>query len=291
MGRTISMTLLGSFALRRDDMRQALHISGKTKELLARLATNFNRNLRRSRVMDDIWGDISPRKASSSLSTAVWRLNKLLSSYEGLSLIHVDDVIGLRIDERVTLDIRNIDRGMQMLNGQDRDNDILKAELRTYLETIIARPRILLEGYASHWALAPRERYGSNIVAIQTALLRDAFERGDYTLAIQYGRDILMRDIFREGTQREVMWLYVLNGQKAKAVQQYLNLKAELREELSIAPMEETTALFDYIRTEGQNQTPPLVSTIPSKNLKEAQISFARIKEARRSFLRSLNPA
>jgi len=180
---------------------------------------------------------------------------------------------------------------MQMLNGQDRDNDILKAELRTYLETIIARPRILLEGYASHWALAPRERYGSNIVAIQTALLRDAFERGDYTLAIQYGRDILMRDIFREGTQREVMWLYVLNGQKAKAVQQYLNLKAELREELSIAPMEETTALFDYIRTEGQNQTPPLVSTIPSKNLKEAQISFARIKEARRSFLRSLNPA
>jgi hypothetical protein len=69
----------------------------------------------------------------------------------------------------------------------------------------------------------------------------------DYARAIGYGQDILDRDALREDVHRELMRLFLLNGQRAMALHQFETCRASLRKELAIEPMRETQALYQRI--------------------------------------------
>jgi DNA-binding SARP family transcriptional activator len=73
--------------------------------------------------------------------------------------------------------------------------------------------------------------------------------RGLLESALEYGRRILAVDALREGVQREVMLLLVLNGQRAEAIHTYHRLRAALKRDLGIEPMPETKRLADDIRS------------------------------------------
>ena len=79
-------------------------------------------------------------------------------------------------------------------------------------------------------------------------LLRDCAARRDYEEALGYGRRILAADPFREQVQCEVMWLYVLNGQRPQALRQFETYRRQIAREMNVAPMAETRALADYVR-------------------------------------------
>jgi DNA-binding SARP family transcriptional activator len=78
--------------------------------------------------------------------------------------------------------------------------------------------------------------------------MQDAACRRDYEEALGYGRRILAADPFRERVQCEVMWLYVLNGQRPQALRQFEAFRRQIAREMNVAPMAETRALADYIR-------------------------------------------
>ena len=90
--------------------------------------------------------------------------------------------------------------------------------------------------------------------------MRDAAVRGELDNALLFGQEILEIDPFREGTQREVMVLYVRNGQRVRAIRQYRALKTLLQAELKIEPMFETTNLYCRI-TENQSRWRELVAS------------------------------
>jgi DNA-binding SARP family transcriptional activator len=63
-------------------------------------------------------------------------------------------------------------------------------------------------------------------------------------MALEFGRRVLASDPLREGVQRSVMLLLVLNGQRADALFAYQRLRALLKADLGIDPMPDTVKLM-----------------------------------------------
>jgi DNA-binding SARP family transcriptional activator len=65
--------------------------------------------------------------------------------------------------------------------------------------------------------------------------------------ALTYGQKILAADPLREDVHRQMMRMYMRNGQRSLAVKQYNTCFESLKAELGIPPMPETQELFLHI--------------------------------------------
>ena len=239
-----ALTLLGPLALRIGPRRQKLPFAGHTRRLFVLLAGHANVALRRDMLLDELWAGVAPARAQSGLNTAIWRIKKGLLPFEGFGIDCVDDLVRLSLEPPARLDSRELEQAV----AQAGAHPILSPEARARLLTAVKCCRgPFLDGCADHWVLPLRERFAALHIRALSLLMRDRAGAGDYDAALDHGRAILALDPFREGTQREVIWLYALNGQRAQAIRQYRDLSALLQRELSIAPMPETEALFRKI--------------------------------------------
>ena len=279
----ISISLFGSFALRVHGERQVLPLSGSTKKVLVLLASHHNKVLRKESIIELTWPNTHFDKARSSLNTAIWRIKKFICGYTGLDVITQEDLVKLSIDASVGLDTRDLEYAVEEIIGAEpRKTQCNNGILETLQSTLSLSTGIFLEGYTDHWVLPYREHYSAYYTQLLSYLLRDAAEKAHYEIAIKHGREILKRDPLREGTQREVMWLYVLNGQRAQALRQYQDLKACLKSELDINPMLETQSLYRYILESetfdirSENTTPITTESAELTTLEETRRSFFR---------------
>jgi DNA-binding SARP family transcriptional activator len=71
--------------------------------------------------------------------------------------------------------------------------------------------------------------------------------RGDHSRAIGHARRWLELDPLHEPAHRELIRLYALNGDRAAALAQYRDCVRTLSQELGVAPLEETAALFEQV--------------------------------------------
>lgn len=72
-------------------------------------------------------------------------------------------------------------------------------------------------------------------------------------LAMKYTHRWLETDSLNESAHRLLMRLYALNGQRAEALRQYQECERILDEELATPPEEETTRLYELIRSGGMS--------------------------------------
>jgi DNA-binding SARP family transcriptional activator/predicted ATPase len=84
---------------------------------------------------------------------------------------------------------------------------------------------------------------------------------GAYDDAIRYARRWVALDVLHEPAHRTLMRLYALAGQHAAAARQYQECVRLLEAELGAEPEEQTTALYQAIRT--RQVTPPGATPIP----------------------------
>ncbi|MEM7671218.1 MAG: bacterial transcriptional activator domain-containing protein, partial [Pseudomonadota bacterium] len=73
---------------------------------------------------------------------------------------------------------------------------------------------------------------------------------------LDYGRQILCIDPFREAVFCEVICLCMMSGQRVKAMRMYECFVVALDAELGIAPMAETRALYDHIKQDRPPEAP-----------------------------------
>ncbi len=252
MSESISISLTGPFAIRIGDTRERLHLTGNTLRLLILLAGNYNTELRRESLIADTWPEIEMPSANSSLNTALWRIRKCLSRFEGVQLLSFDNIVQLKVLPPAGVDVDLLERAVSDIPDSSAAETILP-EQRIALEDSAALCRgEFLEGCDEYWVLAKREHYAALQIRAWTILMRDAAVQNRIEAALEYGRSILELDPFREGSLRELMLLYVRNGERAKAMRQYDALRTLLKTELDIEPMEETVALSRQISENGQ---------------------------------------
>jgi len=97
------------------------------------------------------------------------------------------------------------------------------------------------------WAFFERERLQRRFLEALTELSDYCSRQGEYERAIAYAIQILSRDNLQENIHRELMRLYYAAGNRSAALRQYEICKEVTERELGVAPLAETTTLYEQI--------------------------------------------
>ena len=99
------------------------------------------------------------------------------------------------------------------------------------------------------WQFFQAENLRQSLAEALQLLIQSHSEQDDYEPAIVYGRRWLALDPLHEPAHFQLMRLYAQAGQQAAALRQYQECVRILNDELAVEPEEETTVLFEAIRT------------------------------------------
>jgi len=270
----LQVELFGRMRVTDNNWRTEVIITRETQTLLAYLMLQRQRVHSRDVLAGIFWGEHSQEKAHGSLNTALWKLKKALEP-EGIPAgTYLKNTrtgeVSFNRESQYWLDI-------EVFEGEV--NHILTFPFQTAEETHIVDLEKelglykgeLLEGCYKDWAILERERLRALYLKSLIYLSQYYGFHSAYEKAISYSQQILNLDPLREEIRRDIMRLYLENGQRALAVRQYEICRSMLVKELGISPMEDTQALYTQIFTGAERSTSLMIS--------KEQISF---EEARR---------
>ncbi|GAA3876873.1 hypothetical protein GCM10022404_28270 [Celeribacter arenosi] len=143
-------------------------------------------------------------------------------------------------------DVDDLSAAMNVVNSVSPDG--AKDEHCTTVVHAIKRYKgDLLESVYSDWCLLWRENLRAKHTAALEFMLRATMARKEWSGALGYARDLLALDPLMENVHRAVMRCHFHNGNRALALRQYALCEQLLREELGVAPMDETRRVQETI--------------------------------------------
>ena len=275
----LQVGLFGGVRATHNNWMTKIQLTRENQGLLAYLLLQRHRYHSREILANMFWGEHSQQKARGSLNTALWKLKKALEP-EGipagtyLKNSHAGEV-GFNKDSQYWLDVEIFEGGINQILIRPFEA-VEESQLADLNQVLGLYQGDLLEGIYDNWALRERERLRalylkSLIYLLQFYSFHKAFEK-----AIAYGQQILDLDPLREEIHREMMKLYLRNGQRALAVQQYEICRLTLDKELGIAPMEDTQRLYNQTLA-GRDGSGSLMTSMREINIEQA---FQQIREA-----------
>jgi DNA-binding SARP family transcriptional activator len=250
-------------------------VSGRCGSLLAYLALGRGRYFSRSELLGILWPEQGLASSSAgSFNTALWRLRRLVECepLRNGDLIASDrrGGIGLNGSADIWLDTEEFERHIASGLGKaieqlaDPDIDGLRTGVGLYKSDILV-------DFTDEWALREREKHRRLYLNALWRLMQVATIRGMYGEGIRHAQSILDFDALREDVHRELMRLFVLNGQRAQALQQFETCRQLLWRELVIGPMRETMELYRSIadsaitgREASALKASPVAAIVPS---------------------------
>jgi DNA-binding SARP family transcriptional activator len=217
---------------------------------LAFLALGRGRYFPRAEITQAVWGDADNEVGHGSLSTGLWRLRRIIEHEPAkpgdFLVVNRQGAVGLNGPAPVSLDVTEFEQRtrapLSKLLPDIADSDV--ASLTAAVE--LYKDKVLVD-FTSEWVLRERERLRRIYLDALGRLMQLMAVRRDYGAAIRYGQSILYADCLREDVHRDLMRYFVLNGQRALALRQFETCRATLKRELAIAPMRETTAVYQRI--------------------------------------------
>ena len=111
------------------------------------------------------------------------------------------------------------------------------------------------------WQFFQAEALRQELSWVLERLVHGYSELGDYETAIPYAHRWLAMDNLHEPAHRQLMQLFAWSGRRGAALHQYQECVRILDEELGVAPLEETTALYELIR-ENRLEPPPVIERL-----------------------------
>jgi DNA-binding SARP family transcriptional activator len=234
--------LSGPLSAERDGRPVPLGIAGATRGLLAYLLIHPNQTLRKEHLTELLWPMSEAERRRSALNSAVHRVRKAIGGLPA-AVVCGGETLCLMLSGRSRIDAATLRLAVEAAEVERQD-----AEFRELEGVLASTDRPFLEDIDESWAIAARERLFELRVRGLALVMRWHAAARRYDCALEIGREIVASDPLRETIQCEVMWLYVLNGERARALRQYSELERLLAAELAISPMEETRAMHEHIR-------------------------------------------
>jgi len=104
-----------------------------------------------------------------------------------------------------------------------------------------------LAGETAEWLQPLRVRVATERASGLTSLAEGAFGAGDYARALSFGLELVAAERGHESGTRLVMRSFAGLGHRARALEQYVNLKAYLEQHIGVEPSAETAQLARQI--------------------------------------------
>jgi DNA-binding SARP family transcriptional activator len=223
--------------------------SQQTYLLLCYLLLNSKYPHLRDQLASVFWGEYSTQASRKYLRNGLWKLRQVFEEAQ----VNLDDYLFVS-DESVTfirtspywLDVEIFEGAIdacQDVSGQEirpEQANALGAAVELYAGD-------LLEGADYDWCIYERERLNLLYLEALSKLMVYHAAGGSYERGLAYGERILVQDPTREKVHLQMMRLYWLSGNRGAALAQYKRCVQILREELGIAPLQETTAVYQQM--------------------------------------------
>lgn len=255
---TLHITLFGHIKIVHPSYKAAVQITRSSQSLLAYLL--LQRSLvSRDVLMDVFWVDDAPDRARSSLTTAIWRLRKLLEPSDvraGTYLVtNSAGDVGFNWDSNHWIDARSFEEPTRSFMRKPL-SDLCDHDVKAMEGTLVLYCGELLEGLYDDWALNERERFHTLYVNCLARLMDYHASKDNVEQCLALGNEILRCDPVREEIHRNLMRMYQKNGQRALAMRQFERCRELLSRELGVTPLEETEMLYRQISTSSITEIP-----------------------------------
>jgi DNA-binding SARP family transcriptional activator len=226
-GRPYHLRLTGAFELRCADEPVSLPIS--SQRLIAYLAL-CDGPTQRSHVAGTFWPDVGEDRAMANLRSVIWRVRG-----SGHDLIAGDDG-QLSLHRNVVVDTRELRRtAYEILESGDGGDP-------TGLDALVRSDEILPD-WSDEWVLVDRERYHQLRLHALERLCSQLAATGRFGLAVEACLAALAAEPLRESAQRQLIEVYLSEGNRAAALRQFTSYQRVIREEVGVEPSREIAEL------------------------------------------------
>jgi DNA-binding SARP family transcriptional activator len=249
MMSALKVYLFGSPTITRDDVPLPI-TSQKAQALFYYLISNRQAHTR-EKLAALFWGETSERQAKGSLRNTLYELRRDLtpgSKPAEKYILAESNTLCFNPEADYWLDTEEFEKLLDKKAEGERtrmDNWSKAVELYRgdFLEGFIVKDSYEFED----WSFFERERLQRRYLEALTELSDYCGKQGEYEKAIAYAIQILSRDSLQENIHRQLMRLYYAAGNRSAALRQYEICEEVIERELGVAPLAETTTLYEQI--------------------------------------------
>ena len=245
----LKVYLFGSPTITHDDVLLTI-TSQKAQALFYYLISNRQAHSR-EKLAALFWGETSDRQAKGSLRNTLYELRRDLAPGDRSAeryILAESNTLCFHPEADYWLDTEEFERLLDKEAEGERvrmDNWSQAVELYRgdFLEGFIVKDSYEFED----WSFFERERLQRRYLEALAELSDYCGRQGEYEKAIAYAIQILSRDNLQENIHRQLMRLYYAAGNRSAALRQYEICREVTERELGVAPLAETTALYEQI--------------------------------------------
>ncbi len=190
-----------------------------------------------------LWGEMSDTKAKQNLRSVLPDLRRLLGDHLQIER----QTIAFNPSSPYWLDVQVLRR--DLATGRSTDLATRQAAVDLYRGEFLSGFYVRNAPAFEEWVLEQREQIHVLLVEASFSLVSEYMQQGDYAAALAANRKLLLLDPWSEPVHRQQMLLLAHLGERASALAQYESCQRILMEEFGVAPLPETTALFEQIRS------------------------------------------
>ena len=234
----------------------------KTIALLAFLAASGQMHTREA-LATLFWPEYDQ---SSALANLRRELSRLRSALEPGVLLTERLQVGLSPADKIWVDTIAFQQHVQPEHAHDQEEMCPDCLGRLEQGVALYRDRFMAgfnlpdcPGF-DEWQLFSAEGLRQALVAALQKLIERHLGLRNLEQSIVYARRWLAQDYFHEPAHRKLMQLYAWSGQQAAALRQYQECARILKQELDVAPEDETVRLYEAIKA---RQVGPLAFDLP----------------------------
>lgn len=249
MNQVLQLTLFGSPQILLGDQPLLGFATNKAQALLFYLAvtadTTAAQPITHSRdlIATLLWGEMTEVQAKQNLRTVLPELRRLVGTH-----LRIDrQTIAFDHTSPYWLDVAVLRRNLTP--GQ------LPIDLATQQAAVDLYQGDFLSGFYVNnapafeaWVLAQREHLHTLVATALFTLVNEYALRTEYAAALAANRRLLLLEPWSEPAHRQQMLLLAQTGERGAALAQYELCQRLLAAEFGVAPLAETTALYEQIR-------------------------------------------
>jgi predicted ATPase/DNA-binding SARP family transcriptional activator len=210
--------------------------------------------LSRDSLLALLWPELEPSRARAVLRR---NLSLLRSALEREWLVVDRQTVSTDAEADFRLDVDQFTRLVRAWESHGHPQEQVCPEcLKALTEAVALYQGDFLEGFGlrdsvayDDWQFFQAEGLRQELASALERLVRGHCADGNLEAALPYARRWLALDPLHELAHRQLMQLYAQTGRRSAALRQYTECVRILDEELGLAPAEETTALYEQIRT------------------------------------------
>jgi predicted ATPase/DNA-binding SARP family transcriptional activator len=249
MSYSCYIQLLGGLTVQHGGQTHTHFRARATALLLAYLAFHRRAHTRES-LIEVLWPDLEPEVGSSRFRPELSWLRRCLEPHENLRgtvLLSARQTVQLNPETTITDVAEFLERWEAAARASDASERL--SQLGQAVKRYTGE---LLPGFYEDWVLTERAHLADIYRRAVQQYAAALAATGDRDGAIHYGRAVLRLDPLSEEAHADLMRYYAAAGQPSAVLRQYREMERVLREEIGVAPSEESRALMRQLRLQAQ---------------------------------------